>query len=57
MLSSALVGDGRVLLAALLQDYPATNGLFCSADSLALGALIGARAQDIDMPGQLRNFG
>jgi LacI family gluconate utilization system Gnt-I transcriptional repressor len=57
MPSPTHLGDGRVALAALLQDHPATDGLFCGADSLALGALIEARGRGIDVPGQLRILG
>jgi LacI family gluconate utilization system Gnt-I transcriptional repressor len=57
MPSPTHLGDGRVALAALLKDHPATDGLFCGADSLALGALIEARARNIGVPGQLRILG
>jgi LacI family gluconate utilization system Gnt-I transcriptional repressor len=57
MPSPTHLGDGRVALAALLRDFPATDGLFCGADSLALGALIEARNRGIDVPGQLRVLG
>jgi LacI family gluconate utilization system Gnt-I transcriptional repressor len=57
MPSPTHLGDGRVALAALLQSHPATDGLFCGADSLALGALIEARARGIDVPGRLRILG
>jgi LacI family gluconate utilization system Gnt-I transcriptional repressor len=57
MPSPTHLGDGRMALATLLKDHPATDGLFCGADSLALGALIEARARAIDVPGQLRILG
>lgn len=57
MPSPTHLGDGRVTLAALLQDHPATDGLFCGADSLALGALIEARSRGIKVPGELRILG
>jgi LacI family gluconate utilization system Gnt-I transcriptional repressor len=57
MPSPTHLGDGRFALAALLQDHPSMDGLFCGADSLALGALIEARGRSIDVPDQLRILG
>lgn len=51
------LGAGRKGLVALLQGTPATTGVFCSSDSLALGALIEAQHQGLQVPGQLAIVG
>lgn len=51
------VGAGRKGLAALLQTAPEITGVFCSSDSLALGALIEACARGLAVPGQLKVLG
>ncbi|MET1113738.1 MAG: LacI family DNA-binding transcriptional regulator [Comamonas sp.] len=51
------VGAGRKGLAALLQDAPEITGVFCSSDSLALGALIEAQHQGLRVPAQLAIVG
>jgi LacI family gluconate utilization system Gnt-I transcriptional repressor len=57
MPAPARLADGRQTLRALLQEHPDIDALFCSSDSLALGALIEARAQGIDIPGRLAVVG
>jgi LacI family gluconate utilization system Gnt-I transcriptional repressor len=57
MASPTHLGDGRTALATLLQAYPATDGVFCGADTLALGALMEARARHIAVPAQLKVLG
>ncbi len=57
MASPTHLGDGRAALATLLQAHPATDGVFCGADSLALGALMEARARHIAVPAQLKVLG
>ncbi|MET0961967.1 MAG: LacI family DNA-binding transcriptional regulator [Noviherbaspirillum sp.] len=57
MPSPTHLGDGRAALATLLAEHPATDGVFCGADSLALGALMEARARNIKVPGQLKILG
>ena len=51
------IGAGRHALAALLEMKPRTDGVFCSSDLLALGALIEANARGVTVPGKLRVFG
>ncbi|CAG9166976.1 LacI family DNA-binding transcriptional regulator [Cupriavidus pampae] len=53
----AMLGDGRQTLRALLAEHPDVDAIFCSSDALALGVLIEARAQGIDVPGQLAVVG
>lgn len=57
MPSPTHLGNGREALALLLQAHPETDAVFCGADSLALGALIEARARNIAVPGQLKVLG
>ena len=57
MPSPTHLGDGRNALAMLLEEYPETDAVFCGADSLALGALIEARATGIAVPGRLKVLG
>lgn len=57
MPAPARLADGRQTLRALLLEHPDIDALFCSSDSLALGALIEARAQGIDIPGRLAVVG
>ena len=57
MPSPTHLGDGRAALAMLLQEHPATDGVFCGADSLALGALMQARASNRKVPEQLKVLG
>lgn len=57
MASPTHLGDGRSALATLLQAHPATDGVFCGADTLALGALMEARARHIAVPAQLKVLG
>jgi LacI family gluconate utilization system Gnt-I transcriptional repressor len=57
MPSPTHLGDGRTALATLLQEHPETDAVFCGADSLALGALMEARARGIKVPDQLRVLG
>lgn len=51
------VGAGRKGLAALLETAPEITGVFCSSDSLALGALIEAQHQGRSVPQQLAIVG
>jgi LacI family gluconate utilization system Gnt-I transcriptional repressor len=51
------MGAGRKGLAALRQNTPEISGVFCSSDSLALGAAIEAQHQGIQVPGQLAIVG
>ncbi len=51
------MGAGRKGLAALLQGTPEISGVFCSSDSLALGAAIEAQHQGIQVPAQLAIVG
>lgn len=53
----AMLGDGRETLRALLAEHPDVDAIFCSSDALALGVLIEARAQGIDVPGRLAVVG
>jgi LacI family gluconate utilization system Gnt-I transcriptional repressor len=51
------VGTGRSGLRELLVKHPDVDAVFCSSDSLALGVLIEAQAQGIDVPGRLAVVG
>lgn len=51
------LGEGRRGLATLLKSHPGITGVFCSSDSLALGASIEARHLGIAVPGQLAIVG
>jgi len=51
------VADGRETLRALLSEHPEVDAIFCSSDALALGVLIEAHAQGIDVPGRLAVVG
>ena len=51
------LGGGRKALAALLEAHPAVDGVFCSSDVVALGALTEANARRIAVPDELRVFG
>lgn len=51
------LGSGRAGLQALLACKPDLDGVFCSSDLLALGALTEAHAQGIDVPGRLAVIG
>ncbi|OWT71498.1 MULTISPECIES: LacI family DNA-binding transcriptional regulator [unclassified Achromobacter] len=53
----APMGSGRRALADLLQRHPDIDGVFCSTDMLALGALIEAREHGIAVPDQLAVVG
>jgi len=53
----APMGSGRRALADLLQRHPDIDGVFCSTDMLALGALIEAREHGIAVPEQLAVVG
>jgi LacI family gluconate utilization system Gnt-I transcriptional repressor len=55
--SPANLGDGHRALASLLESHPKTDAVFCGADTLALGALIEARANDVAIPERLRVVG
>lgn len=57
MPSPTHLGNGREALALLLREHPETDAVFCGADSLALGALIEARARGLAVPGQLKVLG
>ena len=57
MPSPTHLGDGRAALATLLREHPATDGVFCGADSLALGALMEARAHKRTVPEQMKVLG
>ena len=57
MASPTHLGNGRDALALLLQEHSETDAVFCGADSLALGALIEARARGLAVPGQLKVLG
>lgn len=56
-LSPAHMGDGREAMAALLDEHPDTDAVFCGADNLALGALVEARARRIAVPEQISVLG
>ncbi|MEQ8395562.1 LacI family DNA-binding transcriptional regulator [Thalassobaculum sp.] len=49
----SMVERGARDLAALLERWPDTDAVFCSSDSVALGALSEARRRGIDVPGTL----
>jgi LacI family gluconate utilization system Gnt-I transcriptional repressor len=49
--------SGRSGLAALLQQAPDIDAVFCSSDLLALGVLTEATARGIDVPGRLAVVG
>lgn len=51
------LGAGRKGLAHLVRTAPGLSGVFCSSDSLALGASIEAQHQGIAVPGQLAIIG
>ena len=51
------LAHGRETLRALLDDAPDIDAIFCSSDALALGVLIEARAQGIDVPKRLAVVG
>lgn len=51
------LADGRETLRALLAEHPDVDAVFCSSDALAIGVLIEARAQGIDVPKQLAVVG
>lgn len=57
MASPTHLGNGREALSLLLREHPDTDAVFCGADSLALGALIEARARGLAVPGQLKVLG
>jgi len=50
-------GDGRRALRVLLDGGTKMDGLYCSTDALALGALIEAKERSIEVPGQLAVMG
>src|SRR5690606_22317777 len=50
-------GAGRRGLATLLQGTPEISAVFCSSDSLALGASIEAQHQGLQVPRQLAIVG
>jgi LacI family gluconate utilization system Gnt-I transcriptional repressor len=50
-------GSGRTGLLDLLARHPDVDAIFCSSDLLALGVLIEARQQGIDVPGRLAVVG
>ena len=51
------MGAGRKGLASLIQAAPEISAVFCSSDSLALGAAIEAQHQGLRVPGQLAIVG
>ncbi len=51
------LGAGRVSLRELLAAQPATDAVFCSSDSLALGVLVEAQARGLPVPGRLAVVG
>ncbi|WP_159916375.1 LacI family DNA-binding transcriptional regulator [Pantoea sp. 18069] len=51
------LGAGRKGLASLIQAAPDISAVFCSSDSLALGAAIEAQHQEIRVPDQLAIVG
>jgi LacI family gluconate utilization system Gnt-I transcriptional repressor len=51
------VHAGRTGFAALLEDDPAVDAVFCSSDLVALGVLIEARARGVNVPEQLAVVG
>lgn len=55
--SPSTLGAGRQGLADILMRAPATSAVFCSSDTLALGALIEAQHKGVDVPGTLAVMG
>ena len=51
------MGEGRRGLAQLMQAHPETTAVFCSSDSLALGACIEAQRLGLHIPGQMSIVG
>jgi LacI family gluconate utilization system Gnt-I transcriptional repressor len=51
------LGHGRSGLAGLLAQHPDIDAVFCSSDTLALGAIIEAQARGIPVPERLAVFG
>lgn len=51
------LGGGRRALGDLLARHPEIDGVFCSSDLLALGALIECQARGIPVPGKLAVVG
>lgn len=51
------LGSGRRALAGLLARHPEVDGVFCSSDMMALGALTEARVRGLHVPGRLKVFG
>ncbi len=52
-LEGSMVERGARGLATLLERWPDTDAVFCSSDSVALGAVSEARRQGIQVPGRL----
>lgn len=44
---------GATLMAEMLQDYPETDGLFCTNDDVAIGAYFECVRQGISVPGRI----
>ncbi|MEX3960095.1 LacI family DNA-binding transcriptional regulator [Trinickia sp. EG282A] len=55
--SPASLGDGRRALAALLDEHPSIDAVFCGADIMALGVLIEARHRGVAVPRRLKVVG
>jgi LacI family transcriptional regulator, gluconate utilization system Gnt-I transcriptional repressor len=51
------LGNGRAALLDLLAQDPKIDAVFCSSDVLAHGVITEARAQDIEIPGELAVMG
>jgi LacI family gluconate utilization system Gnt-I transcriptional repressor len=51
------VGSGRSGLRELLAQHPDIDAMFCSSDMMALGVIMEAQAQGIDIPGRLAVVG
>lgn len=51
------VGAGRRALAKLLDAHSQTDAVFCSSDTLAVGALTELQARGVSVPGQVRVMG
>ena len=51
------MGAGRAALRELLAEHPDIDGLYCGADTMALGVLIEAKARGILVPEQLAVIG
>lgn len=49
----AEAGEGRAILADIIENAPGTDAIFLSNDVLAVGALLEARDRGVDVPGQL----